>query len=160
MFLTNVSLPIIFIFSLLVSHVFNKNFTSELPRSDILHASSGLILHYLNDCSPCNRVISLTVSFPMTADMCYLIPINVIRKIPACQRSLSLSTLRPTYRRKRFLLEVVSIGVGTTALVLSTLNTIQVLNLKHEVKSLTNSLPTLTRTANTHTTQLLHMHQG
>ena len=73
----------------------------KLPRSAVLHASSGLIFHYLSDYSPANRIASFTVSIPMTIDMCYLIPVNAIRKIPDCHQLFNASH-QPSPRTKRF----------------------------------------------------------
>ena len=90
-----------------------------LPSSDFIHASSGLIFHYLSSYSPSNRVVSLTVSIHLAQDMCYLLPVKAIQKIPTCHRPSNRS------RRKRFLTDIVSIGIGSAALSLSTINTVQ-----------------------------------
>jgi hypothetical protein len=152
-----------FIFTILFSLIITSSSIipiSKLPTSHVVHASSGLILHYLNEYTPSNRIVSFTVSVPMTKDMCYLIPLNAIRKIPRCHLTPSNSSRPKSFRPKRFITDIVSIGIGWAALALSTANTIQVLNLQDEVKTLTNSLSTLAETANTQTTQLLHLRQG
>ena len=125
-----------------------------LPPSNFIHASSGLIFHYLSSYSPSNRVISLTVSIPLAQDMCYLLPVKAIQKIPTCHRKSNHS------RRKRFLTDIVSIGIGSAALTLSTINTVQLLNLRQEVKTLQNTLSLVGANTNTHTAQLLHLTDG
>lgn len=131
----------------------------QIPKSDILHASSGLIFHYLSNYSPADRVVSLTVSIPMTKDMCFLIPLNALRKIPDCQHIFNAPpNIQP--RRKRFLTDIISIGVGSAALSLATYNTIQILRLQTEVKTLTTSFAQLQNQVSEHTTQLLHVVDG
>lgn len=59
------------------------NFT--IPKTDIVHTKSGLILHYLSDFQPADRIVTFTVTIPMTTDMCYLIPKGAKNKIPQCK---------------------------------------------------------------------------
>jgi hypothetical protein len=131
----------------------------SLPRSDIVHASSGLVFHYLSEYSPANRIVSFSVSIPMTIDMCYLIPINVIRKINQCHRS-STNSPQKSSRNKRFLTDIISIGIGSAALSLSTYNTIQNLHLQHEVKALTASIASVDDQLATQSAKLLHLSDG
>jgi hypothetical protein len=56
-----------------------------LPKTDIVHTKSGLILHYLSEYRPANKIITFTVSLPMYADMCYLLPNSAMGKISECQ---------------------------------------------------------------------------
>ena len=131
----------------------------KLPRSDVLHASSGLIFHYLSDYSPANRIASFTVSIPMTIDMCYLIPVNAIRKIPHCHQLFNASH-QPSPRTKRFVTGAIAIGIGTTALALATHNTVQILKLQNEMKRLTSSLSTMNDQLTSHTAQLFQLSNG
>lgn len=55
-----------------------------IAKQDIVHPTSGLILQYKSDYRPANKIITLTTVFPMIADMCYLIPISSLKKIPRC----------------------------------------------------------------------------
>ena len=146
--------------SVFVSLLCSPIILHPLPSSNVVHASSGLIMHYLSNYSPSNRIVSFTVSVPMTIDMCYLIPINAIRKIPHCQRPPRNPASRSTRRQKRFITDIVSIGIGSAALALSTINSLQILALKHEVTALTNSLASVSSVVNTHTTQLIQLQQG
>ncbi|CAF4321671.1 unnamed protein product [Rotaria sp. Silwood2] len=59
------------------------NFT--IPKTDIVHTKSGLILHYLSEYRPADKIVTFTVTIPMVPDMCYLIPQRAKRKIPHCQ---------------------------------------------------------------------------
>lgn len=69
------------------------NFT--IPKADTIHTKSGLILHYLSDFQPADRIITFTVTIPMTADMCYLIPKSTKNKIPHCQSdSLTMKNMK------------------------------------------------------------------
>ena len=63
-------------------------------------------------------------------------------------------------RYLRFLSQLISIGIGSAALALSTDNSIQMLRLRHEIKIVQNSLQSLTDVADSVTTQLLHVQQG
>lgn len=56
----------------------------EIPKNDIVHTKSGLILHYLSEYRPANRIITFTVTIAMVPDMCYLIPKGAMKKIPMC----------------------------------------------------------------------------
>jgi hypothetical protein len=90
----------------------------------------------------------------MVADMCYLIPISALKKIPRCNLTNNMANFidreaHPTKkiaamkRNKRFLTDIISIGIGTADLTLSTVNMIQTANLKNEMKTVTESLKTL-----------------
>ena len=148
-----------------------------LPKTDIVHTRSGLIMHYLSDYKPANNIVTFTVSIPMVTDMCYLIPIGSMKKIPQCNqptlpKNMSIQANEEQivdrfiknsaihYRRKRFLTDVISIGIGSAALTLSTANTIQIANLKSEMNRMSNTLSGFSQTINTHTAQILHLNQG
>jgi len=81
----------------------------SFPKSNVVHASLGLILYYLSDYTHSSRIVSFTISIHMTIDMICLLS-----------------------------------------------------NLQHAVKTLTDSLPTLDTTVNTHTgtSQLFHLTAG
>ncbi|UJR24368.1 hypothetical protein I4U23_005745 [Adineta vaga] len=152
------------------------NFT--IPKSDIVHTKSGLILHYLSEYRPANKIVTFTVTIPLVEDMCYLIPKAAIKKIPYCfpnstmAKTMSeadkLKQLVKKYakksatikRPKRLLSELISIGIGSAALVLSTFNTVLVANLKTEVKAMSNSLMSIDRTIQNHQAQILHLSEG
>ena len=61
------------------------NFT--IPKTDIVHTRSGLILHYLSQYQPSNKIVTFTVTIPMVKNMCYLIPTSSMKRIPLCERS-------------------------------------------------------------------------
>lgn len=148
-----------------------------LPKTDIIHTTSGLILHYLSDYKPSNNIVTFTVTIPMVADMCYLIPIKSMRKIPQCNQP-TMPKIPPKktkeeriyeryrsnsailYRRKRFLTDIISIGIGSAALTLSTVNTVQLANLKSETNRMSSTLSTISTSVNMHTTQILHLNDG
>ena len=132
----------------------------KLPSSDIVHASSGLILQYINKHTPADRIASFTMSIPLSTDTCYLLPPNAIRNIPDCDLSTSNFSQRPVPCVKRFVTGIVAIGIGSAALALSTANSLQLLKLNNEVKTLTHPLVTLDTFASFHTAQLLHLNQG
>ena len=131
-----------------------------LPRADIVHASTGLLMHYLSEYSPANRLVSFTVSIPMSKDMCYLLPLAVVRKLPFCITSRRSSTRRALSRPRRFIGDIVAIGIGSAALTLSTINSVQILNLQHEVRSLTGALSAMRDATNSHTAQIYHLSEG
>jgi len=56
-----------------------------IPKTDVVHPKSGLILHYVSEYRPANKIITFTVSLPMYSDMCYLIPSEAMGKIAACK---------------------------------------------------------------------------
>ena len=96
----------------------------------------------------------------MTPHMCYLLPLPAIRKIPSCSHSFNISSTLHTYRHKRFISDIISIGIGSAALALATRNFIHSLKLQHDIQAITKSLPSLLNTLNLHTAQLSHFVQG
>lgn len=55
-----------------------------IPKTDVVHPKSGLVLHYLSEYHPANKIITFTVILPMYLDMCYLIPYEAMGKIAVC----------------------------------------------------------------------------
>ncbi|CAF1521512.1 unnamed protein product [Adineta ricciae] len=56
----------------------------KLPKTDIIHPKSGLVMQYLSEFRPANKIITFTVTIPMYSDMCYLVPNVAMGKIPQC----------------------------------------------------------------------------
>ena len=82
-----------------------------IPKADILHTKSGLILQYLSEYRPANRIVTFTVTIPMYPDMCHLVPKGSMKKIPQCQlnstimlkhasESLTMEKYKPTILRR------------------------------------------------------------
>ena len=132
----------------------------SLPQSNVVDASSGLVFRYLSNYLPADNVVSFTVAFPMTWDLCYLIPLHAFRKIPACSRPVTKPSNYTLRRHRQFLPELISIGISSAALALSTHNSLQILRLYYQIQIVRNSLSSLTNVANTATTHLLHLRQG
>ena len=63
-------------------------------------------------------------------------------------------------RNKRFLGTVVSIGIGSAALTLSSINSIQIMNLKQEVLGMAESLKALQRSEYAQRSQILQLTEG
>ena len=120
--------------------------------------------------------LTLIVSIPMVADMCYLIPIKAMRRIPQCDPKVQanddsqISTEEQTYRtlfksssahrKKRFLTDIISIGIGSAALSLSKVNTIQIATLRAEMSKVTTALNDFQEKTNAHSAQILHLMSG
>lgn len=56
-----------------------------IPKTDVVHPKSGLILHYRSEYRPANKIVTFSVSLPMYSDMCFLIPNEAMGKIPDCE---------------------------------------------------------------------------
>ena len=56
-----------------------------IPKTDVIHPKSGLILHYISEYRPANKILTFSVSLPMYSDMCFLIPNEAMGKIPDCE---------------------------------------------------------------------------
>lgn len=56
------------------------SFDIKLPKTNIVHTTSGLVLQYLSEYKPANRIVTFTVAIPMVSDTCYLIPISSMKK--------------------------------------------------------------------------------
>jgi len=66
-----------------------------IPKTDVVHPKSGLILHYLSEYRPANKIITFTVTIPMYSDMCYLLPSMAMGKIAECQvKEMTIRELR------------------------------------------------------------------
>ena len=141
-----------------------------LAKQDIIHPTSGLILQYKSDYRPANKIVTLSTVIPMVADMCYLIPISALKKIPRCnltnsfvnriERNNDRTTIQYGKRIKRFLTDIVSIGIGTAALTLSTVNSVQIMNLRSEMNTVTESFQTFQKATYAHKAQVLHLTEG
>lgn len=127
-----------------------------LPRTNILHPTSGLVFKYLAQYAPADNVISFTVAIPLTLDMCYLLPLHTLHKIPQCGYDPSGSTTNQTTRQKRLVTELISIGIGTAALSLATLDHIHMAQIQEDVKTITKALPKLDSLS----TELFHLQAG
>ena len=73
-----------------------------LPQSNVVDALSGLVFRYLTNHSPADNIVSFTVAFPMTWDLCYLIPIKAFCKIPLCNHLLSIPLIIHLYDMHAF----------------------------------------------------------
>ena len=159
------------------------NFT--IPKTDIVHTRSGLILHYLSQYQPSNKIVTFTVTIPMVEDMCYLIPTSSMKRIPLCERNNTQKMTKKDDRNrlgkkyakkwtivnrprtkqaknlpKRFISEIISSRIGTAAIGILTANMIRISNLKNEVKALTNSLRNTAQSLEIHQAQMLRLQEG
>ena len=119
----------------------------EIPKADIIHTASELVLHYISDYQPSNKVVTFIASFPMVEDMCFLIPLSAMKKIPECkglylktggiqfnvnssstQNKLKCAVKKPRF--KRWIVQLISIAVGVASFIFGTANTIQSISLK------------------------------
>lgn len=151
----------------------------SLMKSDIVHTSSGLIMHYTSDYRPTNRVITFSVTIPMVDDMCYLIPPKAIKKIPRCRAQMRWNATSETrkkdleliYRRltgtatakprnKRIIPAIIPIGMGIAALALSAVNVIQSISLKSEVNAVSQALQTMVKENEHRNARISHLREG
>ena len=143
----------------------------KIPRSDIIHANSGLILQYKSSYRPANKVIAISTSIPMVADMCYLVPIAALKQIPRCNftmnkinfmyRNIEFGKELPLKTRpKRLIGDIISIGIGSAALALSTANTVQIASLKTEMSMVTESLRSYQTLQKANQASILHLSEG
>lgn len=162
---------------LLASNVTNQTKQIILPKADVIHSASGLILSYMGEFKPSNAIVAFSVTIPMIPDACYLIPITHMKKIPHCLQQLHRSNNTETReqkqtkdrppnqsnlitRRKRLIADIIAIGIGSAALPLSTVNAVQIANLRSEVGKITNSLNNLEQISNAQSAQMFHLSEG
>ena len=70
-----------------------------IPKTDIVHPKSGLILHYMSEYRPANKILTFSVSLPMYSDMCFLIPNEAMGKIPDCEdKEVMVRLIKETQR--------------------------------------------------------------
>lgn len=173
-----------FLFTIIVIWATAKSTQSlvsfTIPKTDVVHTKSGLMLHYLTEFQPGNNIVTFVVTIPMLEDMCYLIPIGAMKKIPKCmdisnkthiqmeKEQARLKKIMTRYSKKsttvnrtrRFITDIIAIGVGTAALTLSTVNTIQIANMKSEMRDISSSLRGMDQTIEYHQAQILHLTEG
>lgn len=142
-----------------------------LAKQDIVHPASGLILQYKSGYKPANKIVTLSTVIPMVADMCYLLPISAFKKIVRCnltnhvvnfanRASITEKQAQLMMRGKRFLTDVVSIGMSSAALAMGTVNMVQTANLKQEVKAMAETVMTLQKQKYTQEAQVLRLTDG
>jgi hypothetical protein len=132
------------IYLLLGAILFNLEFSSLEPATNIdfnesiiTAPNAGLILLYKGQYRPSNHVIYNTAMFPMTASTCYLLPIKAARKIPTC------NNFTLNIRNKRFLADIISIGVSSAALGTATASMVLTKTLAKKVNQLETSMQTM-----------------
>ncbi len=81
------------------THIFGLvKFT--IPKTDVVHPKTGLILHYRTEYRPANKIVTFTVSLPMYSDMCFLIPNEAMGKIPDCEdKEATVRVIRETQQK-------------------------------------------------------------
>ena len=128
----------------LVLIVLNLQCTPSLPIKDpnvsqsiITAPHAGLALVFHGQYKSPNHIVHNTAMFPMTADTCYLLPIAALRKIPAC------SQLHGQIRQKRFIGDIISIGIASTALGTATASIILTKALEREVDTVRTNMQTM-----------------
>lgn len=148
--------------------------TILLPQRDVLHKSSGLVMKYLSEYKPANEVMAITISIPVVPSMCYIIPWRAMKKMATCEAIINQDKNEMEQRinetskqkekngsshkrNKRFVLDVISIAIGTAATVLATSNTIQINNLQKEIKSVQSSIQSVKESINVHNSQLFQL---
>ena len=151
--------------------------TILLPQQNVLHKSSGLIMKYISEYKPANDVIAITISIPVVTDMCYIVPWKAMIKIPQCVTMAGLDKNErsprsddrlkqkgekntPHKQNKRFIMEIISIAIGTAVTALSTTNTIQMNNLQKEIKTIQSSIYSLKNSINVYNSQLFQLTKG
>ena len=125
-----------------------------LPQGHVVHPTSGLAFQYITQYYPADPIIPITVSIPLTKDMCYLLPLHSLEKIHSCRQSADDTSNK---RSKRLISEIISIGMGTAALTMSTATSLQLTQLKNDMETITKSL---IQQNNITITQLHHFHEG
>nr|ARJ54443.1 envelope fusion glycoprotein [Adineta vaga] len=160
------------VFALTIQSIATLNIT--LPKQDILHKSSGLIMNYIAEYKPADNIISITVSIPMFKDMCYLVPIKAMKKIPQCmiksdvdnkmtEQKSKRSITKERYkqqRRKRFLPTLIPIAMGTATTILSAINLLQGANLQQQVKTTFDTINIMRDTMDVHASQIFQLTAG
>ena len=112
----------------------------NLNESLIAAPHAGVVLLYIGQYTPSERIAHNTVMFPMTQATCVLIPINAAAKIPGC------SNMTTSIRHTRFVTDVISIGLSSAALATATTSIILTKNLEKTVYQLqTNMESTVNR---------------
>nr|ARJ54453.1 envelope fusion glycoprotein [Adineta vaga] len=127
-----------------------------LPPGNVVHPTSGLAFRYLGQYAPADNIISFTVAIPLTQDMCYLLPLHTLHKIPQCGYDPNGSSSNDTTRHKRLVSELIAIGIGSAALTMSTINYAHVAQIQHDLETITRALTKLDSVA----VELLHLQAG
>lgn len=144
-----------------------------LPRRDVLYKSAGLVMNYISEYKPADSVISVTVAIPMNADMCYLIPLKSMKKIPQCKdmthlddqaenQLLETKDHNKTTRqhRKRALLQIIPLAFGIVSSIFSVINSIQTTNIQAQTASITSTLENMKNSFNLQNSQIMDLSKG
>ena len=115
--------------------LFSKNTT-------IAHPETGLFLDYVGLYTSAETVVHNSAIFPMTTATCHFLPLSATESIPSCNVT--------TKRYKRFITDILSLGMGAISLTMSTANAIQIAKLQEQVELVEKSLyRILSKCANT-----------
>ena len=113
----------------------------NIPKTDIVHPKSGLILHYVSEYRPANKIVTFSVTIPMYSDMCYLIPTSAMGKISECQNEEAamreLTRLKYEEDRNRTLWYVNS---AITTMSMTMKNTTKITTLSGSKKTVTSTI--------------------
>ncbi|CAF1224402.1 unnamed protein product [Didymodactylos carnosus] len=124
-----------------------------LPRQMIVHPDTGLFLQYNSEYTPSDKIIYNTAWFHLTKDACYLIPSAAVTKIPQCQ-NITVT------RHKRLIFDVINLCIASTAVGLSTSNTIQIGLLNQAVGGINTELKLMAEQLKSDSAHLTHIEQG
>jgi hypothetical protein len=152
--LSSMRYNIVLLFLLLI--LFSHNIHGKLneifgQNTTIGHPESGLFFTYVGSYTPSDKIIHNSAIFPMTVATCHFLPLSSASKIPSCNITMK--------RNKRFVTDVISIGVGLTSLAISTANSMQIVNLQQQVTLVEKSLSEFSKTMRAHGALLVKLQE-
>ena len=125
--------------------LFSKNTT-------LAHPETGLFLDYVGLYTPAETVVHNSTIFPMTTATCHFLPLSDAESISSCNVT--------TKRHKRFITDILSLGMGAISLTMCTANTIQIAKLQEQVELVGKDFTEFSQNMQIHGAQLAKIHSN
>jgi hypothetical protein len=113
----------------------------HLPQGLISHPETGLFFQYVGQLAPNERVMNLSMAIPITISGCYLIPLDIAKSMAPCSNLFHLP--QSTDHQNRFKRDPLGWILGGSALVIGTVNSIAIGELRSQITDYANKLQDL-----------------
>ena len=143
---------ILALLSLLHLYLFSHSNSLFSKNTTIAHPKTGLFLDYVGLYTPVKTVVHNSVIFPMTTATCHFLSLSAAESIPSCNVT--------TKRHKRFITDILSLGMGAISLTMCTANTIQMAKLQEQVELVGKAFTEFSQNMHIHGAQLAKIHSN
>ncbi len=130
----------------------------HLPKGIISHPETGLFFQHIGRLAPNERVMNLSMIIPISLSGCYLIPLGIAKSMPACSHLFHWP--QSTDHSARLKRDPFGWLMGGAALVVGTINTVAITELRSQILSEANKLRDLQSQVKSHGTALISIRDG